>query len=65
MPNINKLFNYLLTLLSPSHHDSACSGLTRDKFGTSLAAQRIAAAAMLDGQYSKKLASVDIILAIN
>jgi len=44
-------------LLSPSHHDSACSGLKRGKFGMSLAAQSIAAAAMLDGQYSRKLAS--------
>lgn len=51
----------MLTLCSPSHHDSACSGLTRDKFGISLAAQSIAAAAMQDGQYSRKLASVDIV----
>jgi len=49
----------MLTLCSPSHHDSACSGLTRDKFGISLAAQSMAAAAMHDGQYSRKLASVD------
>lgn len=51
---------YMLTLCSPSHHDSACSGLARDKFGISLAAQSMAAAAMHDGQYSRKLASVDI-----
>jgi hypothetical protein len=51
--------NYTLTLCSPSHHDSACSGLARDKFGISLAAQSMAAAAMHDGQYSRKLASVD------
>lgn len=50
----------MLTLLSPSHHDSACSGFSRDKFGISLAAESIAAAAMHDGQYSRKLASVRI-----
>ena len=47
-----------LTLLSPSHHDSASSGLSRDRFGISFAAESIAAAAMHDGQYSRKLASV-------
>ena len=47
-----------LTLHSPSHHDSACSGLTKDKLGISLAAQSMAAAAMLDGQYSSKPTSV-------
>jgi len=41
---------YMLTLLSPSHHDRACSGVTKDKLGISLAAQSMAAAAMLDGQ---------------
>lgn len=39
----------MLTFLSPSHHDSACSGLTRDQSGISLAAESIAAAAMHDG----------------
>ena len=47
----------LLTLLSPSHHDSACSALTLEKLGISLAAESIAAAAMHDGQYSRKLVS--------
>lgn len=49
-----------LTLRSPSHQDSACSAFTREKFGRSLAAQSIVAAAMHDGQYSRKLASVNI-----
>lgn len=53
--------NYMLTFCSPSHHDSACSGLTRERLGISLAAQSMAAAAMQDGQYSRKLASVDIV----
>jgi hypothetical protein len=39
----------MLTLLSPSHHDSACSGLTKDQLGISLAAEIMAAAAMHDG----------------
>lgn len=47
----------LTTFLSPSHHDSACSGLTRDQLGISFAAWRMAAAAMHDGQYARKLAS--------
>lgn len=50
----------MLTLLSPSHHDSAFSELTIEKSGMSLAAESIAAAAMHDGQYSKKLASAYI-----
>lgn len=49
----------LLTFLRPLHHDSACSGLTTDKFGTSFAAQSNAAAAIHDGQYSTNIASVD------
>ena len=47
----------MLTFRSPSHHDSACSGLTRDQLGISLAAHSMAAAAMHDGQYARKLAS--------
>ena len=47
-----------LTLLSPSHHASACSGVTKAKLGISLAAQSMVAAAMLDDKYSMKLASV-------
>lgn len=47
----------IFSLLSPSHHDSARSGSTSDNFGISLAAQSMAAAAMHDGQYSRKLAS--------
>lgn len=47
----------MLTFLSPSHHDSACSGLTRDQLGSSLAAQSMAEAAIHDGQYARKLAS--------
>jgi len=39
----------MLTLLSPSHHDSASSGLTKDQLGISLAAESMAAAAMHDG----------------
>jgi len=49
----------VLTFLRPLHHDSACSGFTTDKFGTSFAAQSKAAAAIHDGQYSRKITSVD------
>ena len=54
----------MLTLLSPLHQDSACSGLRRVKLGISFAAQSKAAAAMQEGQYSRKLASVIIIITI-
>lgn len=47
----------MLTFLSPSHHDSACSGLTKDQLGISFAAQSMDAAAMHDGQYARKQAS--------
>lgn len=40
----------MLTFLSPSHHDSAFSGLTTDQLGISLAAVSMAAAAMHEGQ---------------
>lgn len=39
----------MLTFLSPSHHDSACSGLRAAQLGISLAADTMAAAAMHDG----------------
>lgn len=48
----------IFSLLSPPHHDSACSGFSSDKLGISLAAESMAAAAMHDGQYSRKLASL-------
>lgn len=50
----------VLTLWSPSHHDSACWAVMRENFGKSFAAQSIAAAAMEDGLHSRKLASVNI-----
>jgi len=48
--NVIRKEMYMLTLLRPSHQDRACSGVTKDNVGISLAAQSMAAAAMLDGQ---------------
>lgn len=65
LTNLNcGLFESILTLLSPLHQDSACSAFKRVKVGISFAAQSKAEAAMHEGQYSRKLASVIIIITI-